>query len=565
MYEITSDLDIDQIVWSIIKDSNNADDYLDYLRHTQDRKAGQEEAFEAALRCWGGPEAPRLFGKAVEALESLAHDGNTCAMFHLGRWYRLGYGVAVDSARGIGWYERGVKAGSSKCMINLARSMATSDPQAAANLYERAVVELGDMSAHCYWADIDKDNHDSHIELAASHGDAYSLCFLAELRLSKLNPDEDPQPCLDLLHKSADKGASYACIRLGQIHKDGLHGQEVDEDLAKLWFKEGASLGNELACAIYGKYCLDSDEADALIYLQRAAMLGEAIGQAELGNHLAWNGKTAELQATGAEWLRASAKQGYISAFGKLALVLDEKPELEAQPEEQLHWLKKGHEKGLADCQTQLGLYYMRRNPFEGALEEAHNLFQIASLQGHTRAMYFLGQSFKSGHGVEVDLEQAFRCFLSAANDRLVIAALRVGVAYMIGQGVQKNYAAGAKWLKKAADAGHGDAQAYLGVMFSCGYGVEINNEIALKWLKSAAKLESPMGLRELGLLYEAGLVVEQDMEKAAKLMAKAASLGDEEAVRWIEEKFPDKPAWLRDLAQLADKTLPEEGKGSEN
>lgn len=33
MYEVTSDQELDQLVWSLIKGSRNPLDYLDYLRH----------------------------------------------------------------------------------------------------------------------------------------------------------------------------------------------------------------------------------------------------------------------------------------------------------------------------------------------------------------------------------------------------------------------------------------------------------------------------------------------------------------------------------------------------
>jgi hypothetical protein len=74
MYEVTSDQELAQVVWSLIKDSCSPQDYLDYLRHTLNRPTQQEEAFKAASKYWFERGAPRHFGKAVEALEEMALD-----------------------------------------------------------------------------------------------------------------------------------------------------------------------------------------------------------------------------------------------------------------------------------------------------------------------------------------------------------------------------------------------------------------------------------------------------------------------------------------------------------
>jgi TPR repeat protein len=97
-------------------------------------------------------------------------------------------------------------------------------------------------------------------------------------------------------------------------------------------------------------------------------------------------------------------------------------------------------------------------------------------------------------------------------------------------------------------------------MIFSYGHGVEANHEIALHWLQQSAKQDSSVGLRELAKMYEAGEGVDADMAEATRLMAKAASLGDVKAKAWIEKNCPEKPSWLKEIGDLADKKLPEEG-----
>lgn len=559
MYEVTSDQELDQIVWSLIKDSCNPLDYLDYLRHTFNRPAQQEEAFQAASNYWFGRDEPRHFAKAVAALEEMGHEGNEFAMFHLGRWYRLGYGVPVDSDVGMDWYRKGAQEGSSRCLINVARYTAKDDVESAIAMFREAAEEMGDLSAHCFWADHDKNNYDRHLELGASSGDAFAMYCLAFERLKLSDNVDSSLPWIDLLKRSAEKGESYACTQLGQIYRNGFHGLTKDSESGRFWLKKAVALGNETACAILGRDLLEEDEGTSVVLLKRGAMLGDAFAQSVLGFHFTWYGKTHEEQMEGVTWLRASAEQGHRPAIHKLAEALQNERGPEVVPGEFLHWLKKGSALGIADCQTALGITYIQGELIERDEEKAHNLFHLASLQGDSWGMYLLGLTYENGHGTEKDLEQAFKCFLASAKKGSIKGAYRVGVAYLWGEGVEEDIPAAARWLKTSANAGYADSQAYLGMLFSYGHGVEQSSEKALYWLRQAAKQDSPIGLRELANMYEAGEGVDADMAEATRLMAKAASLGDYKAKAWIEKNCPEKPDWLKELGGLAEKTLPGE------
>ena len=560
MYEVTSDQELDQLVWSIIEDSCNPHDYLDYIRHTHSRPADQETAYERAASYWSDQDAIRLFGKAVEALEELAAEGNEFAMFHLGRWYRLGYGVTVDSDRGLGWYRKGAEAGSSRCLITLGRHTAKDNPELAIQIFKKAAEEMGDLSAHCYWAEEDAANYDHHLEVGASSGDPYAMYALAYQRLKVAKEGAEAQPWIELLTRAAEKAESYSCMHLGLIYRNGLHGCTPDAEVSTYWLKRAASLGYEMACAALGRYLLDDDEASGRGYLKRGAMLGEAYGQSVLGYHLTWNGKSPEEQQEGVFWLREAARQGHRPAMSKLAEALESQRGPELQDNEALYWLKKGADLGVADCQTALGITYIRGDIVPANHEKGHNLFHLASLQGDAWGTYLLGLTYENGDGTAQDAVQAFNCYKLAADKGLTKGAYKLGMAYLWGEGVEQDIPAGAKWLKKAANEGNADAQAYLGMLFVYGHGVAENPEIAVYWLRQAAKQDSAIGLRELASLYEAGTGVEADLSEATRLMGRAASLGDAKAKAWIEQNCPEKPAWLKDIGELADKKLPNDG-----
>jgi len=115
---IQTDQDVDQLFWSIIKDSRNPKDFLDYVRHAEGREAGHDVALVCANALWPANTDPKaLFPNVILTMESLASYGDTTAMFHQGRWHRLGYGVVTCSETSLSWYGRGAQAADPRCLL----------------------------------------------------------------------------------------------------------------------------------------------------------------------------------------------------------------------------------------------------------------------------------------------------------------------------------------------------------------------------------------------------------------------------------------------------------------
>jgi ABC-type transport system involved in cytochrome bd biosynthesis fused ATPase/permease subunit len=88
--------DIDTVVWNCLQGSENAQDYLSYVKTMMGYKGHQKEALILARKFWGAPETEAYFPKALATVTAIADSGNTAAMAHLGRWYRHGTGVDID-------------------------------------------------------------------------------------------------------------------------------------------------------------------------------------------------------------------------------------------------------------------------------------------------------------------------------------------------------------------------------------------------------------------------------------------------------------------------------------
>ena len=550
MTETTPDLEIDQLIWSIVRTSRNPHDYLNFVRHARGRKAGHAEALMAASANWGTTDAPALFPQTLAALEVWAEEGNSQAMFHLGRAHRLGLGVPADLETGTGWYRRGAALGNTQCLINLGRHTALEDPAAGFALFEQAA-DLGNPAGHCHWAYLDKSGFEAHMLAAVQSADPWSLYCHGYDLCEKAQSDTERASHRHWIERAAELGEPAACQYLGVNSVYGRQGMAKDPDAACYWLRKGASLGCEHCIYWLGRVRLESggDAAlEGMVSLHHAAMLGVSRAQTSLGGQLVWRGKTAQSQADGMLWLRAAAAQDDVYGCYLLAEALREGRGCEADPTEAAHWYQVGADKGDADCQAYLGLAYSRGDGVEKNLSKAHNLFSIASLQGGAWPTYLLGLSFEHGNGTDKDPQAAMDCYTQAAHAGESRAAYRLGYAYLRGNLGVIDKPAAVRWLRKSASLGNADAKTTLGLMLRYGDGVEPNDTEALKWFKEAAEQDELRALREIGLLYAAGDAVEQDLEEATRYMGRAASQGDEEATEWLKEHCPKKPDWLNKL-----------------
>ena len=550
MSHVTSDLEIDQLVWSLIQGSQNPNDYLSYIHHAYNREAEHEAAIQLAQRHWDNTAALSLFSQALETLKQLAEVGNTLACFHVGRCYRLGIGVEKNSEQAQNWYQLGVDLNCTRCMMSLSRLLTPTEPERASALLKTAI-DAGETSAYCFLADLDKENHDKFLELGAQSGDAFAIYCWGYHLIKQAKTDEEKLRHLHWFERAAKLNESSACFHLGCAYLYGDYGVSQDIETGRYWLKKGTALGCAVCLGLLGR-SLQCEGKQVEVFtelLTRAAMLNDRHAQCNLGSHYVYRGQTPEEQKIGVKWLRKSALQGNTSAMYKLADVLQDGKGEEVNHLEAIYWLTKGAELGSADCQCALGSAYMLGTGVERDKDKAHDLYQISSLQGNSWGTYLLGLSYEAGDGTPTNPTKAIECYKEIVNDEPK-AALRLGYIYLWGSGkVPEDRPTAVRWLRQAADQGNSDAQLNLGVMLLYGYGVTQNATQAAKWLKQSAAQNNRSAMRELGELYAQGNGVQQDTAEAQRLMACAASMGDSDAQKWLDENCPKKPEWLKQLS----------------
>ena len=550
METIQTDQDVDQLVWSIIKDSLNPNDFLDYVRHAEGRDAGHDAALDRAHKLWPAKaDATALFPQAIKAMEALATYGSTTAMFHLGRWHRLGYGVVACREAGMSWYERGAQAGDPRCLLAIAVTTIQSDPMEAAALLQRCV-DLDHNAAHSYWADLDMDRYVEHLYEGAVGGSAFSA-YCYGYHLATKGRAEQRSEGLVWIRKAGEAGDVRACLFMA--HECMYPKDPADHDLqaAMMWLFTGVRYGGMGCMGMLGRQMTlaGAEKMEpGLRLLAHAAMLGDAAAQSHLGFRLLWWGKSVEEQEKGIAWLQSAAGQGHPVGIYRLGEAHEKGRGTPEDKAKAADLYERGVQMGNVDCQAALGRMLYCGSGIPENLERAHELFHLASLQGDANGTYMLGISYSYGGGTPKDELLALECFTQAAELGDDAAAFRVGRAHLMAEGTPKNLGAAVKWFKKSARGGSTHAKLYLGLILIYEDQLGQSYYQAAKWLREAAKDDDPRALRELGLLHASGKGVEEDIVEAQRLMARAAGLGDKEAVGWLEAHCPQKPEWLQKL-----------------
>lgn len=550
MSEVLSEQDLNTIVWDEIKNSQNSDDFIGFIKHAKGSEADFETAYDLAEKYWNAPKSESQFNRAVSKLEARASAGCTTSMLHLGIWHRLGYGVPVDSDKGLAWYKAGMELMDARCFMAYAMGISSTDPDTAKHLYKRSS-ELGHKLAHAYWADIDKENYMQHLAESSKSNDPLALYLYALELVKRAEKAHETEHALDIMKRAANQGSTNAAFYLGMIYFYGEQGRTVDKPTAEYWYKKGIRRGDFNCYAALGIYLIYANvdrSEEATKSLTRGAIIGDRHAQYHLGMHLMLSGANEEDRAKGLTWVTTAAENGMGGAYYFLGQSYSSGASVEANQELANYWYKRGAAAGHTLSQCALGLALVHGEGLEKDPEQAHNLFHAAHLQGSGWGSYLLAMSYKRGDGCEKDARKSFEYFKEGAVREDTSATFYLASAYFYGEGVEENLPAALKWFKKASDMGSAVATYYLGMMFLNSTGVTYDFEKALQLLNQAADGGSETAMRELGLIYFNGDKVPHNMELAKRWMAKAAANADPVAIDWIKKNCPEKPDWLNTL-----------------
>jgi TPR repeat protein len=265
----------------------------------------------------GDPESVTTLGLAyhigtllklddAEALRLLRHAANrgfVAAEEAMGIFCQLGFGMPPDKAQAVSWYTKAAQHGARDAATNLALMYSTGDgipkDSAQSATWFRTAAEAGDATAQ--------------LNLGALYHRGDGL------------PRDDGRAVL-WLTKAADQGFLPAMLELARWNLRPEHGLNLDVAIA--WLKKAADLGDATAQAELGDIFADQklgrvDYSQAVTWYRKAAVQGQREGEFGLGARYLLGQGVAPDNDEARRWLTPAANRGHPYAQFLLAKMFE--------------------------------------------------------------------------------------------------------------------------------------------------------------------------------------------------------------------------------------------------
>lgn len=142
----------------------------------------------------------------------------------------------------------------------------------------------------------------------------------------------------------------------------------------------------------------------------------------------------------------------------------------------------------------------------EGNYNSAIQLLTPLANQSNSQAQFLLGMMHYHGQGFPEDEKLAVYWFRKAALEGHTNAMFELGNAFLLGREASKLVPSpdreAALWYFQAASAGHVEAQYHLGLLFLAGKGVLESRKEALNWFMKAAAQGHAEAKRAIGRVH---------------------------------------------------------------
>jgi hypothetical protein len=328
--------------------------------------SGVAPNLETALH-WLGPAAAQGDIDAQAMLASLALQGIAVAaaahdgLFGAPAWRD---GRPPDYATALQWAERAASGGSAAAQAMLGYIL-TSGPLELRNS-ARGVA--------CY-------------RVAAEAGDAHGKLGWALALLAEPN---EARRVRDLLTAAATAGIAAAHYVLGTLD-ERPDASETELATAVGHYRTAAELGHRAAQFRYGLALLNGrgvpvDSQDGETWLRRAALGGEALAAALVGDLYSRTGPIPPNYCEAGMWFQRAAEGGHAGAARALGQLYLRGDGFGADPETAVHWLRVAAEAGEAEAAYDLGLCLVRGIGTVRNDAEALTWLRRAAAAGHAAA-----------------------------------------------------------------------------------------------------------------------------------------------------------------------------------
>lgn len=153
-----------------------------------------------------------------------------------------------------------------------------------------------------------------------------------------------------------------------------------------------------------------------------------------------------------------AAEMGHAKAQSNLGILYFSGEGVQKDVNEGILWLKKSAEQGLVKEQVLLGTIYYEGKAISQDYDKALHYFRLASDKSNDDAQYNLGFMIENGFGVPQNKEEAIALYRKSALLGNVKAQVRLGAKYALGIDVAQDYALAYMWLHFASAQGNENA-----------------------------------------------------------------------------------------------------------
>jgi uncharacterized protein len=185
---------------------------------------------------------------------------------------------------------------------------------------------------------------------------------------------------------------------------------------------------------LYGqqKVKADSSIAEAL---KNLAMPSDAKSLYDLGVFL----ESTQSHAEAVECYRKAAELGFAAAQNNLGFCYQEGATVPRNYAEAVKWYRKAAAQGFAAGQNNLGICYRDAIGVPQDFSQAAYWFKLAAEQGLATAQNNLGVRYYKGQGVQTNYVEAAKLYRKAAEKGLPDALVNLAICYTDGRGVPKD------------------------------------------------------------------------------------------------------------------------------
>lgn len=298
--------------WTFEKDCDKA---YKILESVEDKNNSLYLRTMGELYCNGSAQIKVDYKKAIEYYKRAYENGNAYSACLIGDMYFYGNkdskesnNIPKDIKKAVEWYDKGIEANSSDCMFRMACVCVNEDSIFAEYHNTNRGVEL--------------------TKKAISHGDADAMCALGTLYQTGEFIEKNDEKAFEYYKKSFDFHNPNGAFALGLAYMNGIGCEKSIGDAIKVWEKAvefgHAGAANNLYCYYgFGQYANDKSVINkdlARKYLKEGARLGEPMACWNIGKEY-FHGKNLfeknDVQAFA--YIKKAADNGIVDACNLLA------------------------------------------------------------------------------------------------------------------------------------------------------------------------------------------------------------------------------------------------------